>query len=273
MIGQFTVGGRAVRVDFSRGVCIAIALDFAGPQPSHFGAPPARAEPMVAGAFVGDTHRGGACNVPVVTVNPHCNGTHTESVAHIINEAVPIHEALPGCPIPASLVTVTPVPARDSGEHYRPALEKADSLITAAALSAVLGDVPDAWLEALVIRTLPNGPDKRTCRYGVDGFPPFLSIEAIDYLSGRGVRHLLLDIPSVDRMYDEGRLTAHHRFWQVSEGSYTLATDTRRDRTITEMIYVPDDVADGTYLLDLQVPAFTTDAAPSRPWLYPVEFV
>ena len=52
MIGQFTIGGRAVRVDFARGVCIAIVLDFGGPQPSHFGAPPARAEPMAAGDFV-----------------------------------------------------------------------------------------------------------------------------------------------------------------------------------------------------------------------------
>jgi hypothetical protein len=271
VIGQFTIGGHATRVDYSRGVCIAIVLDFGGPQPSHFGAPPARAEPMAAGDFVGDTRRGGACNVPVVIVNPHCNGTHTESVAHIVNKAVPIHEALPGRPIPASLITVTPVPALGSGEHYRPALEEADSLITAAALGAALSSVPDAWLEALVIRTLPNGRDKQTRHYGADGFPPFLSIEAIDYLAGRGVRHLLVDIPSVDRMYDEGRLTVHHRFWQVPEGSHTLAADTRRDRTITEMIYVPDDVADGAYLLDLQVPAFSTDAAPSRPWLYRVE--
>src|SRR5262249_33648797 len=152
VIGQFTIGGRAVRVDFARGVCIAILLDFAGPQPSHFGAAPARAEPMSAGDFVGDTRRGGRCNVPIVTMNPHCNGTHTESVGHIVNEAVPIHEALPGRPIPACLVTVSPVPAPRSGEHYRPVLEQADSLITAAALGAALDGVSEAWLDALIIR-------------------------------------------------------------------------------------------------------------------------
>ena len=39
---------------------------------------------------------------------------------------------------------------------------------------------------------------------------------------------------------------------------------------VTELAYVPDSVADGLYLLDLQVPAFGADAAPSRPVLYPL---
>ena len=34
------------------------------------------------------------------------------------------------------------------------------------------------------------------------------------------------------------------------------------------MIYVPDEVLDGDYLLELQVPHFINDAAPSRPVLY-----
>jgi kynurenine formamidase len=271
VFGQFLIDGRAVQVDFARGTCLAIVLDFAGPQPSHFGAPAARVEPLVAGDFVGTTRRGGSCNVPVLTLNPHCNGTHTESVAHIVDQPVPVHEALPGQPIPASLVTVTPVSALGSGEHYRPALAEGDLLLTAATLRAALADRAEAWLVAVVIRTRPNGPDKQTRRHGADSIPPFFSIEAIDYLAGRGVRHLLVDIPSVDKMYDEGRLTVHHRFWQVPEGSHTLAADSRRDRTITELIYVPDGVADGIYLLELQIPAFSTDVAPSRPWLYPVE--
>jgi hypothetical protein len=39
---------------------------------------------------------------------------------------------------------------------------------------------------------------------------------------------------------------------------------------VTELAWVPDSVPDGLYLLDLQVPAFASDAAPSRPVLYPV---
>ena len=34
------------------------------------------------------------------------------------------------------------------------------------------------------------------------------------------------------------------------------------------MIYVPDCISDGSYLLNLQIPAFLSDAAPSRPILY-----
>ena len=37
------------------------------------------------------------------------------------------------------------------------------------------------------------------------------------------------------------------------------------------MIYVPEQMKDGYYLLDLQIPAFMSDAAPSRPIIYPIE--
>lgn len=273
MTGQFEIGNLTVRVDFSKGVSIAIPLEFTGPQPSHFGAPPAAAQPMTAGGFIGDTRQGGSCNVPVVTLNPHCNGTHTESVAHIVDQPVPVHEAVTDGLMPATLITVKAASAKGIGESYRPPLAEGDSLITAAILQDALKDCHEVWLEAIVIRTLPNGDDKRFQRYGEDGCPPFFSIEAVDYLTGRGVRHLLVDIPSVDKMHDEGKLTVHHRFWKVPEGSHTLTADTRRDKTITEMIYVPDALADGPYLLALHVPAFCTDVAPSRPWLYPVELV
>src|SRR5687767_12487757 len=109
VIGHFTIGGRAVRVDFGRGVCLAIPLDFAGPQPCHFGVSPATAAPLDAnGVFLGDTRQGGSCNVPVITINPHCNGTHTESVSHIVNEVVPVHQAVSPGPFTACLISVSP---------------------------------------------------------------------------------------------------------------------------------------------------------------------
>jgi len=271
VIGQFAIGGEQVRVDLGRGVCLAIPLDFGGPQPCHFGAAAATAAAMEAGEFVGSTRRGGSCNVPVISFNPHCNGTHTESVGHIVNEAVPVWEAVPGGLAAATLVTLSPVAAGDSGETYRPALRGSDWLLTSAALAAALPAGQPGWHEALVVRTLPNRPDKTTARYGVDRIPPFFSIEAVDYLDRLGVKHLLVDLPSVDRMHDEGLLTAHHRFWRVPEGTHQLVASTRQERTITEMIFVPDETPDGRYLLSLQVPAFCSDAAPSRPWLFPVE--
>ena len=43
----------------------------------------------------------------------------------------------------------------------------------------------------------------------------------------------------------------------------------RRDATITELCWIAPTIKDGWYLLDLQLPAFMSDAAPSRPLLYP----
>ena len=37
------------------------------------------------------------------------------------------------------------------------------------------------------------------------------------------------------------------------------------------MIFVEDSVQDGLYLLDLQVPMWHSDAAPSNPVLYPLQ--
>ena len=39
-------------------------------------------------------------------------------------------------------------------------------------------------------------------------------------------------------------------------------------KTITEMIYVSDEIRDGLYLMDLNVTNFSADASPSRPLLY-----
>jgi kynurenine formamidase len=273
VIGHFTIGGRAVRADLARGVCVAIPLDFAGPQPCHFGVTAATAEALVAAGFVGDTRQGGSCNVPVITLNPHCNGTHTESISHIVDEVVPVHQVIGPEPIPATLITIRPVAAVQSVETYRPATGSDDVLITAESLTTALREEAPEWLEAVVVRTAPNDPGKQTRQYAQGPPPPYFTIEAMDYLRSRGTRHVLVDLPSVDRMHDEGLLTVHHRFWQVPEGQHRLTPESRLDQTITEMIFVPDDVADGRYLLSLQVPAFTTDVAPSRPWLFPVEFV
>jgi hypothetical protein len=37
---------------------------------------------------------------------------------------------------------------------------------------------------------------------------------------------------------------------------------------VTELAFIPDTLIDGAYLLELQVPALSGDAVPSRPLLY-----
>ena len=97
--------------------------------------------------------------------------------------------------------------------------------------------------------------------------PSFFSIEAMEYLVGLGVEHLLVDTPSVDRLFDDGHLSAHNIFWETKGKELNPNT---QNKTITEMIFAPNIIDDGKYLLNLQIPAFVSDVAPSRPILYKI---
>ena len=60
-------------------------------------------------------------------------------------------------------------------------------------------------------------------------------------------------------------------YWGLPPGSDDAASARRGHALVTELAFVPDAVRDGLYLLDLQVPAFAADAAPSRPVLYALQ--
>ncbi len=254
------------QVNLEAGRSIAIPLDFEGPQPNHFGVQRAAAQTVSAGEFVGDTRRGGSCNVKHLSVIPHCNGTHTESVGHIVDQPVAVGSLLRVAWLTARLVTVKPVAARETSESYRPELDHHDEVITAESLSPF----PIQACQALVIRTATHQDNKPTVAYGTDRHPAFLTVEAMQTIAEAGIDHLLLDLPSVDKMYDEGLLTNHHLFWNVAEGTHQLTAEAQRHKTITEMIYVADEIPDGVYMLNIQIPDFVSDAAPSRPVLFPL---
>lgn len=248
---------------------ISIPLEFGGHQPNHFGAPPARAEPLEADGFVGDVRAGGSCNCEVLTLVPHCNGTHTECIGHLSRERVSVAGKALAPMMLTALVSVEPVDVARSDETADPAPRAGDRLLTASALRTAiddLGALPETPA-ALVVRTLPNDASKTTRDYTADPVPPYFSLEALGLMVDRGVQHLLCDLPSIDRSHDEGKLAGHRLFWG-------LAGHTDRERenaTVTEMVYVPSMVADGLYALSLQLPPFMTDAAPSRPLLYALE--
>jgi len=87
--------------------------------------------------------------------------------------------------------------------------------------------------------------------------------DALAFLAQQKVTHLLTDLPSVDREEDGGELLGHRAFW-MENGQPNL------HKTITEFVFVPNEVSDGTYLLNLQVAPFENDASPSRPVLYQI---
>ena len=262
--------GVALLADLAAGASLARVLDFEAAAPLRcFGAPAAASVPLEVGDFNGRVVRGASCNCSVLTLTPHANGTHTESVGHLTIERLDIHSLIPQRLLLACLMTVEAELAADSRESSQPAPRPSDLLITRAQLESAWSEAPAPRLSAraAVIRTQPNDADKYARERAL---APFLSADAATLLVERGIEHLVLDVPSADRMSDGGALTAHRIFFGLPAGSTELAQARRRACTITELAYIADTIADGWYLLALHAPAIGGDAVPSRPMLYPL---
>lgn len=195
--------------------------------------------------WVGDVNRGGSVNFRDVYFNPHGHGTHTECAGHISKEPYTINQCLKEFFFLAQLVSVTPEKVNE------------DEVVT---LTQIKSLQLDSDIQALVVRTFPNTNDKLTRHYSSQN-PPYIEAAAVAYLVESGINHLLVDLPSLDREHDEGVLAAHHVFWNYPQ-------EVQLHRTITEFVYVPDQVPDGLYLLNLQISSFENDAAPSKPVLF-----
>jgi len=257
------IGKTKCQVNFSEGNDISIPLKFNGEQPNTYGVDRASSEPYQDGQFIGDTRKGGPCNFETYSFTPHCNGTHTECIGHITDERITILSSLDDEMIPSTLISVTP---KSTTENYTPKLNTEDLVITKQDLESQLKDINPDFLKGIIVRTLPNLATKKSRDYMKDS-PAFFSIEAMEYLVSLGVQHLLVDSPSVDRLFDDGHLSAHNIFWETKGKDFNPLT---QNKTITEMIFAPDSLEDGAYLLNLQIPAFVSDAAPSRPILYKI---
>lgn len=269
---HFEFEDHRLSADLAQPLSLAIPLDFDGPQPRFHGARRAHSAPLRVPGFAGDTREGGSCNCEEVLIVPHCNGTHTECVGHVTDDRVFVSEAVRGGMALALVVSVRPVAAAATPEGSDPAPAPGDLLVTAAALRAAMDGHPGLSPRALVVRTLPNGSDKITRHYEGEAPAPYLTREAAQLAVERGIDHLVLDLPSADRAHDQGRLTAHRVFFGLPAGSRHASAAARPHASITELAYVAPMIHDGWYLLDLQMPAFLADAAPSRPLLYPVRF-
>ncbi|MDX1462343.1 MAG: cyclase family protein [Marinirhabdus sp.] len=201
--------------------------------------------PVQIDKWVGKVSKGASVNFNTIIFNPHAHGTHTECVGHIAEEVFSVNKALQQFFFTAEVITVTPESFGD------------DLVIPAAQLKGLLQDKTP---KALIIRTLPNLPKKKSKNYLNSNWPYLLENAAI-FLREIGVQHLLIDLPSVDKEKDGGKLLAHKAFWNYP-------AHPRHEATITEFIYVPNKVKDGSYLLNLQMASFENDASPSRPVLY-----
>lgn len=259
--------GAVREFDATNPIDISIPLRFNGTQPNAYGVEQATSEPCEYGTLVGDTRRGGSCNFERYTLIPHCNGTHTECIGHITNERISVRACLQDAFLAASVISVQPSASSQTEEQYCVMMSQDDMLITRSALSAEMNANPTGP-DALIVRTLPNEDGKLIQSYQGTNVPPYFTTEAMEFIVESGFRHLLVDLPSIDRLYDEGRLSNHRIFWNVEQGSFEKGRSSRMASTITELIYVPNEVEDGEYLLNLQIAPFEADCSPSRPLLF-----
>lgn len=118
----------------------------------------------------------------------------------------------------------------------------------------------DKDADAIIIRTTPNSDVKKTMQWSSSNWT-YLDKVAAEYIANQGIKHLLIDLPSVDREFDGGKMLSHRAFWNYPD-------NTRFDATITEMIYINNEIIDGTYFLNLQPASFVNDASPCKPVIY-----
>ncbi len=251
-----------IQIDLSKPIDISIPLTNTDENPIAWYIEKPEIEPVRFGSegseWIGKVSEGSSTNFNNIFFNPHGHGTHTECLGHITSEFYSINQCLKQFFFSAELISVEPEKINDDLVITKIQIEKA--LSTSTALSETSS--------ALIIRTLPNSEAKKHKNYSKTN-PPYLSEEAAIFIREIGIQHLLIDLPSVDREEDEGKLLAHKAFWNVKEVN-NLNADARLNCTITEMIFVNNEVQDGNYMLNLQIASFENDASPSKPILYTI---
>ena len=242
-----------IKVDLSKPIDISMPMH--PKSASAWYVDPLRIEPVMNQQFTGSVEKGGAVNFRNIFFNPHGHGTHTETVGHISKEILSINKVLKQFFFTAELITITP--KKNTVVQEFSSLD--DTIISKEQIDAALGKISP---EALIIRTMPNEIDKLTKNYSGQN-STYLTQDAMRFIVSKNIQHLLIDLPSVDRELDGGKLNAHHIFW-----NYPASKDSKK--TITEFIFVSNKVADGSYLLNLTIAPFENDASPSKPILYKI---
>lgn len=232
-------------IDTSEPLDLSIPLKSSTDNLSAWYVAPPSFTPVRTEHFLGSVKEGGGVNFRNIYFNPHGHGTHTECLGHITPEVYSVNDVVSEYFCKAQLLTITP---NQQGSDF---------IILPEQLQIIDG------VEALIIRTLPNNDEKKMRQYSNTN-PPYLHVDCVNKILQHGILHLLVDLPSVDRESDNGVLAFHHKFWGVP-GNENF------NRTITEFIYAPEDIEDGSYILELQIAAFENDASPSRPILYKIK--
>lgn len=247
MVATIHYNSKNYKIDLSKPLDISIPLRASKSNVNAWYIDEPKIEPVEFDGEAVSVKEGACVNFNSIHFNPHAHGTHTECAGHITEKVHSINQNLKQFFFLAEVITVAPEKLND------------DFVISKKQIQFALGNKKR---DAVVLRSIPNTLDKLSNQYSYTNWP-YLLEEAAIYLRKKDIKHLLIDLPSVDKERDECQLLSHNAFWNTS-GKLRL------DATITEFIYVPNMVKDGTYFLNLQIAPFENDASPSKPILYQI---
>ena len=226
---------------------ISIPMNFNNKQPNFYDVKKSQLKYLNHDGKIFSVAKGAGCNVPEINLNIHCSGTHTECVGHLLEDSGNIGKILNDLLLPAILITVKPFPFSKNNEsyHYK------------------VGDNE----QVLSKKTIENEINK--WKYS-QNLAPFFTNEALKFICEIGIEHLVVDIPSIDRMVD-GKILGNHRIFWGDGFDSRGKINPKSKKTITELTYIPNSIKDGCYFLNIQIPHFVCDAAPSRPLLLKID--
>jgi len=193
------------KIDLSKPIDISIPLTNTDENPIAWYIEKPVIEPVVFGDWIGKVSEGSSStNFNNIFFNPHGHGTHTECLGHITKDFYSINQCLKQFFFTAELISVQPEMQGEDLVITKNQIEVALSTSTALSVTP----------EAIVIRTLPNEKTKLSQKYSNTN-PPYLAEDAAIFIRESGIQHLMIDLPSVDKEHDEGKLLAHKAFWNV----------------------------------------------------------
>lgn len=247
MIATIQYNSRKLQIDLAKPLDISMPIISSKKNVNAWYIDEPKIEPIKDAEWIASVSEGASVNFNNIYFNPHAHGTHTECAGHITEKVYSINQNLKTFFFLAEVITVAP-------EN-----DNEDKIISKKQLQFALGNKKR---DAIILRTIPNTREKLSRQYSHTNWP-YLKEDAVKFMVSKGVKHLLIDLPSIDKEKDGGELLGHNAFWNT-KGKLRL------DATITELIYVSNKIEDGEYFLNLQIAPFENDASPSKPILYKV---
>ena len=262
MITSIEYYGKKYIIDTTKFSDLSIPYNFNGSQPNFFNVKPGFSKPFQSESLCYSISQGAGCNVSEINMNIHCTGTHTECVGHLLSIACSVSDCIQELYIPTILLTISPISFSECVDSYHFNVNAFEKVISKDLIKISFEKYKSMNPLSIILRTLPNPKEKQYYSFSKHT-PPFFTNDAIRFLSNK-VQHLVVDIPSIDRMKDDGILGNHRIFWG-NHNDPKGSVNSNSNKTITELAYIPNNIKDGFYFMNLQLPHFQIDAAPSRP--------